>query len=207
MGTRGLTMVLVDGVERVAQYGQWDHYPSGQGVKILTFCKKNLRTKRQRAEFLGKVRRCGFISDTEIQERWVACGAKPDSDFVSMDVSAEFERRYPALSRDTGGEILHLINDGVTLLQDSKDFIHDSLFCEWAYCVNLDTGKLEVYKGFQKQAHAAGRYSGHVPEPETYPNGNKAPTYYACALVAEYPLGKLPSKAKFLAELEPKDEE
>jgi len=102
-------MVMVDGVERVAQYGQWDHYPSGQGVKILTFCKKNLRTRAQRAEFLGKVQQCGFISDAELQERWVACGAKPDSDFVNMDVSAEFKRRYPALSRDTGGDILYLL--------------------------------------------------------------------------------------------------
>lgn len=207
MGTRGLTMVLVDGVERVAQYGQWDHYPSGQGIKILAFCKKNLRTKAQRAEFAEKVRRCRFISDAEIQERWVESGAKPDSDFVNMDVSAEFKRRYPSLSRDTGGDILYLINDGVTLLQDSKEFIHESLFCEWAYCINLDTGKLEVYEGFQTVAHERGRYSGYVPEPKVYPNGKKEDPYYACALVAEFPLGKLPSKAKFLAELEPKDEE
>ena len=31
MGTRGLTMVVSKGKTRVAQYGQWDHYPSGQG--------------------------------------------------------------------------------------------------------------------------------------------------------------------------------
>lgn len=205
MGTRGLTMVLVDGIERVAQYGQWDHYPVGQGLKILTFCKANLRTRAQRAEFLGKVRRCGFISATEIQERWVECGAKPDSEFVNMEIAAKFKTRYPALSRDTGGDILDLIDAGETALQDSKDFIRESLFCAWAYCVNLDTGMLEVYKGFQRVPHTAGRYSGHVPVPETYPNGNKAQAYYACALVAEYPLGKLPSKATFLAELASKE--
>ena len=36
MGTRGLTKVIdKDGITKVAQYGQWDHYPEGQGVKIL----------------------------------------------------------------------------------------------------------------------------------------------------------------------------
>jgi hypothetical protein len=200
-------MVLVDGVERVAQYGQWDHYPSGQGLAILSFCKRNLRTRKQRAEFAEKVRRCGFISDAEVHERWASCGAKPDSEFVSVDIAAVFNQKYPSLSRDTGGKILDLILAGETRLTDSKEFIHDSLFCEWAYCVNLDTGMLEVYKGFQKAPHDKGRYSGHVPEPETYPNGSTAPMYFACALVAEFPLGKLPSKARFLAELEPATEE
>ena len=37
MGTRNLTVVYVDGEYRVAQYGQWDGYPSGQGMTCLKF--------------------------------------------------------------------------------------------------------------------------------------------------------------------------
>ena len=37
MGTRHMIGVVSDGKYRVAQYGQWDGYPSGQGVGILEF--------------------------------------------------------------------------------------------------------------------------------------------------------------------------
>lgn len=37
MGTRHLIEVVVDGQIKVAQYGQWDGYPSGQGVDVLKF--------------------------------------------------------------------------------------------------------------------------------------------------------------------------
>ena len=41
MGTRHLIAVMADGKYQVAQYGQWDGYPSGQGVSVLTFCGKH----------------------------------------------------------------------------------------------------------------------------------------------------------------------
>ena len=37
MGTRNLTCVFVNGEYKVAQYCQWDGYPSGQGLTILNF--------------------------------------------------------------------------------------------------------------------------------------------------------------------------
>ena len=40
MGTRNLTMVISQEKTKVAQYGQWDGYPEGQGVKILSILKK-----------------------------------------------------------------------------------------------------------------------------------------------------------------------
>jgi hypothetical protein len=39
MGTRHLTMVVSNNETKVAQYGQWDGYPEGQGVTILTFLR------------------------------------------------------------------------------------------------------------------------------------------------------------------------
>jgi len=35
MGTRNLTCVIKGGDFKVAQYGQWDGYPSGSGKDIL----------------------------------------------------------------------------------------------------------------------------------------------------------------------------
>lgn len=42
--------------------------------------------------------------------------------------------------------------------QDAKDFLFDSLFCEYAYVINLDTNMFEFYKGFNKDENAKGRY-------------------------------------------------
>ena len=39
MGTRNLTMVIADAETKVAQYGQWDGYPEGQGKIALEFLR------------------------------------------------------------------------------------------------------------------------------------------------------------------------
>lgn len=39
MGTRNLTIVHKNGEYKVAQYGQWDGYPEGLGVDLLSFLK------------------------------------------------------------------------------------------------------------------------------------------------------------------------
>jgi hypothetical protein len=39
MGTRNLTRVICDGKTKVAQYGQWDGYPEGQGKTVLNFLR------------------------------------------------------------------------------------------------------------------------------------------------------------------------
>jgi hypothetical protein len=49
MGTRNATIVIKDNKTKVAQYGQWDGYPSGQGVTALNFLRQaNL------SQFLGE---------------------------------------------------------------------------------------------------------------------------------------------------------
>ena len=40
MGTRNLTMVISNGKTKVAQYGQWDGYPDGQGMTALSTLKR-----------------------------------------------------------------------------------------------------------------------------------------------------------------------
>lgn len=42
---------------------------------------------------------------------------------------------------------------------DSKEFLSDSLFCEWAYIINFDEEVFEIYKGFNKDESAYGRYA------------------------------------------------
>ena len=63
-----------------------------------------------------------------------------------------WQKFYPELSRDTGGDILKLIMfKNKTKLKNSLNFAADSFFCEWAYVIDLDKNTYEVYKGFNKE--------------------------------------------------------
>lgn len=127
MGTRHLTMVQMDRKYVVAQYGQWDGYPGGAGADILDFLRRvNL------AEFRRKLSNVYFADESEV-ERLYRMG-------------------LPQIDRDTGPDILRLImlNHEPMPLYDYSDFAGNSLFCEWAYVINLDDSVLEVYEGFNK---------------------------------------------------------
>lgn len=201
MGTRHLIAVQLNGEYRVAQYGQWDGYPSGQGVRVLEF----LRTANLHA-FAEKVAAAQWLADDEANAAWVECGAHPDSDMVSLDVANRHSARYPERSRDTGAKILPLIMEypaGIKL-RDSLSFAADSLFCEWAYVIDLDTKKLEVFKGFNHSPLDPAERFAKLPQRENASDGTE---YHPVRKVAEFDLGDLPSKAAFLAVTEPADEE
>lgn len=55
MGTRNLTVVTVDGTRKVAQYCQWDGYPSGVGKDIAKFLS-DIGEGNMLKEFKSKVR-------------------------------------------------------------------------------------------------------------------------------------------------------
>jgi len=61
MGTLNLTAVMMDGEYKIAQYGQWDGYPEGQGKTILEFLNGNGNIERLKTA-LAKVR---FLDDRD----------------------------------------------------------------------------------------------------------------------------------------------
>jgi hypothetical protein len=135
MGTRGLTKVIYNGETKVAQYGQWDHYPSGQGVAILSFLRGE-----GNLELLKKgIKNIKAISDKTL-DKFVNEFTDNENGFMTMDEAESFKDKYPSLSRDTGGEILSVIANATTdvPLVLNPEFENDDLFCEGVYTVDLD---------------------------------------------------------------------
>lgn len=169
MGTRNLTAVYLDGKLKVAQYCQWDGYPSGQGQTALEF----LRTV-DLEKFKADVRKCSWVTGNPWDE------FDPNgSGWVTMENSAKFKEKYPELHRDTGAKVLAMLP---CKLQNEIEFVKDGLFCEWAYVIDLDAGTFEVYQGFQTEA-CVGRFAAMDDPSEEY---------RPVSLVASYPLTNLP---------------
>lgn len=152
MGTRHLITVFDEqGELKVAQYGQWDGYPSGQGVRMLSWLEMTTRT-----DYYGNLvspvkdglKRCRFAtSDDELNEIY---SKFPEANYLGTDDNKSFDVLYPNLIRDTGADILMVVaySVGEVLLVDSSDFAHDELFCEGIYSVNYQSEMFtSVYGG------------------------------------------------------------
>lgn len=202
MGTRNLIAVMRDGEYKVAQYGQWDGYPSGQGVRLLDFlASKNnvlaLHKALDKVRFLepeGKDKEFMDSYNTNTPE-W-----SNDPDNRTPEQKAWF-RSFA--SRDLGSEILKNIieSEGEALLINRISFAGDSLFCEYAYVIDLDKNTFEIYQGFNKEKISEGRFISGDP---TLENEND---YEPVKLIRSYDLNSLPSEESFLSDLEPDDEE
>lgn len=146
MGTRNLTCIKKNGEYVLAKYCQWDGYYEGQGQIITDFLRTpgNIEKLCERADSLR------FISADELKQKWTECGADTESPWVSWDVANEFRKKYPELSRDTGGAILEMIcnSEGEFYTINDIDFAADGLFCEFAYVIDFDQHTFSWYEGF-----------------------------------------------------------
>lgn len=149
MGTRNLTKVIdKTGKVVVAQYGQWDGYPSGQGINALL----HAYNYRQIEKNLDK---CVFLTDEEL-----------DQINGSLDPEKSIAEQYPTLSRDTCADILGYVAwaTGKVGLVDSSDFEQDELFCEGVYTIDFVQKRLiSTYGG-----HTLYHELEDLPEPKEY---------------------------------------
>jgi hypothetical protein len=108
-----------------------------------------------------------------------------------------------SLLRGLQGNIGMMLERGI--MTEHNDFIKDSLFCEWAYILNVDDKTFEIYRGFQSSPPKAGRY-------KDFPVDGG---YYACDLIHTIDLSgdvnllhsALVIDNKFWKELEQEEEE
>lgn len=198
MGTRNLTAVFLDGEYKIAQYGQWDGYPESAGLTALNFAK-SIADHGKREAFAENVRKCRWITQEEVDSR----NAKIKSGEVR-----NWMKEWPELSRDTGAEILGMVmesTDGL-VLWNKINFAADSLFCEWAWVIDLDAGTFEGYEGFNESNPLTEEDRFFFLNDEARKD-HRDNQYYPVKLVAKWALDELPTGDDFLAAFDKEETE
>jgi len=191
MGTRGAFGVHVKGVDKVG-YNQFDSYPSGRGIEVLAWLRKTLKAGGEAA--LNASALALVVVDADKKPTKAQQSALKQ--WSNLGVSERSLTDWYCLLHKTHGDLYATLECGYIV--DHLSFLTDSLFCEWAYIVNLDERTLEVYSGFQREGHAKGRFAA------TKPNDGG---YYPVGLVKAYSFDKLPTGAKFVKDCDPPEED
>ena len=175
MGTRGTYGFRKNGTDKLT-YNHYDSYPDYLGRQVVEFCQNHS------IEELNKIFDKTIMvneSDTPTEEQIKECIENGFSDF---SVSSESKTDWYCLLRNCQGDLECLADaNDHAYMTNSFDFIKDSLFCEYAYIINLDDEVLEFYEGFQKKPQEGNRY------------GTKADDsgYYPCKLSLTIPLNEI----------------
>lgn len=180
MGTRNLTMVIdQEGTKKVAQYGQWDGYPSGVGVGVLRFLKNKELFDKLKAK-LSKVR---FLDVEGKDKDFIESYEKNAPEWSNQpDNRTDEQKRWFSTycTRDLAEEILTNIansdDDEIVIIDREQTAIGDG-WVEYSYVINLKENKLKVF--------------GLLDQP----------------MIKEFDLDNLPEEDVFVSELEGVEEE
>lgn len=176
MSTRGAYGFRVNGVDKIT-YSHSDSYPEGLGQVVVDFLRETPH------EELARVAREIILVDGNSRptpEQIAECRK-----FADLSVGERRLDDWHCLLRWAQGRPRAYTVGGLRYMIDSRNFLADSLFCEWAYIINLDENIFEVYRGFQKRRdrNRRNRYR-NLPRVDE--------KYYPVALIAEFPLAGIP---------------
>lgn len=205
MGTRHLITIVKDGEFKLAQYGQWDGYPSGQGAEIVTFFHEG-----DVEAFKANIDKLRYVDDAEADLLYQTLGIPAGQEWLNMEQSDAIKNTFPTLHRDTGSDILSIIASGQAELQDlsaGTSYIPTvnslgfagGFGCEWVYTLDLDKGTFEVYEGGFNEEGEPNRFTDIIKA--EFEGSDEAPC--AVRAVGEYKLDAMPTWQEFLADLDP----
>jgi hypothetical protein len=135
-----------------AMYNHSDSYPSGLGTDMADWMIEH--KDGDFSEDIEKFSRLQAVDEDEtptVDQKLALIG------YLNTRVSTGSSDDWYVLLRDTQGKPAEALKAGFYV--DAFDFGYDSLFCEWAYVVDLDRKVLEVYEGFQTSKPKEGRWS------------------------------------------------
>jgi hypothetical protein len=150
MGTRGAFGFRIGAKDKVT-YNHFDSYPEGLGLTMLEFIRSTSILE------MTKIANGLILIDEQSKptpEQVDECKA-----YMDLDVSSRSPEDWYCLLRGAQANP-DAWKQGLRYMIDSQTFLHDSLFCEWAYIIDLDENTLEIYKGYNHDILAPGRYAG-----------------------------------------------
>lgn len=178
MGTRGCYGLRMNGIDKLT-YNHHDSYPDWLGSNMVEFIQST--TIEEMKDIFEKIvlvqEGADMPSDSELVE-WKLTGLVGSEKFDWYSFLREYQ-----------GDLSYYKEKRAKYMIDNNNFIKQSLFCEWAYIVNLDEEVLEVYKGFQES-----------PSNSRYGDKKTDNSYYPCKLIATYPLLNIPDDAMSVLE-------
>ena len=175
MSTRGAYGFYKNGVDKIT-YNHYDSYFSGLGEEIVNFCRNT--TIEDMSKIFDKIILVKEDDKPTIEDMENYVG------FSNLKVGEQTLQDWYCLLRDTQGNLEEYKKENVKHMIDSKEFLGNSLFCEYAYIINLDTNQLEIYTGFNK-VPTQNRYAKY--RDLEYNNG-----YCECNLVYSFDLTNIP---------------
>lgn len=193
MGTRNMIVVFKDGEYKFAKYCQWDGYFSGQGSDLVDI----LAIQDQQAFFDG-LSRCYEVTEEDRHEMYLRVGhdLNASNGLIDWDTAKQFGKMFPLLYRDMGAESISYIENSkenripINNIENSMEFLGDSLFCEYAYVIDYDKNILEVYTGFNKSP---------LTETERFYSMKLEGEYYPVRHLISFDLDNLPTSKEFVA--------
>lgn len=171
MGTRGVYGFYKNSESKLT-YNHFDSYLECLGQSVVDFIQSST------IEELNEI--CDKIILVEEDGKPTNEQIKECNKWLNTTVSSQSASDWYCLLRNAQGK-LDSYKNGLRYMIDSKEFIKDSLFCEYGYIINLDKNTLEIYEGFQ-----------HKPNNSRYVYKNNENGYYNCKQICEFSLIDIP---------------
>ena len=118
MTTRSLTAVRINGEYKIAQFGNYDGYPTGQGLYALKFLTKEMKKEK----FIKKLSQLRFANEDE--------------------EDAVYQKHFEF---DGANILKHIQNGNDKVVVNNIEFAQDTILCQWGYLIDFDTNTFEIY--------------------------------------------------------------
>ena len=139
MSTRGAWGFIIDGEEKIA-FNHYDSYPRSLGMAVKNFAQNHS------LDDLKKIAKSLQLVSDDIKPTQEQINHCTEMQTVNLDVSERSTDDWYCLLHNAQGRP-EMYADGLKFMLDSRDFLKESLWCEWVYIIDLDREMFQVFKG------------------------------------------------------------